>query len=114
MPIHRGAAAIECRRPSACSRVLGRVTDYHCADLSMRRSRHAFDGNASIDDRGVMHGIIVDDRGPIVNVSNFGAGQTAMAQIAVSEVVQSDERKMVRAQAEIEVHPDADTIEAPA
>jgi hypothetical protein len=112
--IHHRAGAIECRLPSACPRVPGCVTHRYRADLSVSGSSNAFDGNASIDDSIVVHGVVVDDRGPVVNVSDFGVGQTTMAQIAVIEVVQSDKRKVVRAQAEIEVHPDADTIETPA
>lgn len=112
--IHCCATAVECLRSSASPGIPRRIAHGHGADLSMSGRGHAFDGNASIDNRGVVNGIVVDDGGLVINVPDFGVAQTAMAQIAIIKVAQGDEGKVVRAQSEIEIHAHADAIEAPA
>ena len=49
----------------------------------------------------------------IINSSDFGRRQMPMTKIAMSEIPESDERKMVWSQAEIEIQTDSSAVESP-
>ncbi len=69
----------------------------------------------TVIDHGVIHdGEIVDDCGLFENRSNLVMRQSVMSQVAISEVVHGNESKMVRPKAEIEIHTDANAVEAQA
>jgi len=81
--------------------------------LGVGGSRHVFDRDAMVDDGVVVHRVIVDDGGVIVDSGDLGRWQTMMAQIVAVKVSHGDEAKVVGVETEAIVHPDLDAIEAP-
>ena len=73
-----------------------------------------FDRNAAIDDSGLVDGIIVNNRGFIVNASDLGARQAVRAQVAFTKIMDADESKVIHMKPEIEIHADVQAIEEPA
>src|SRR5437867_3741570 len=67
--------------------------------------------NAVIDDGIVVDRRVVDNRRPVINVADVRHRQSAMTQLAVSEVVQAHECMMLGAQPEIEIEPNIDSVE---
>jgi hypothetical protein len=74
-----------------------RFTDCHRPYLRMRDFGHVFNGNAFIHDGGIVHRIIVDDRGVIINPGHFCGRQAVMAVIVFAKIAHADEGKMIRA-----------------
>ena len=72
------------------------------------------DGDTTVDDRGFVDGVIVDDRRIIVNASDLGRGQTASAEVAFAEIMDANKSEVIGAQTEIEVDADVQAIETPA
>jgi hypothetical protein len=62
----------------------------------------------------VVHLIVVDDGGLVVNRRNPLRRQAAMAEVVIAEVAKRDEREGVEAEAKAKARPHADTVEPPA
>ena len=80
----------------------GQITDGCLSDFGMSGSGHTFDGNAVIDNGGVVHRVVVDNGGLLVNIFDLGFWQTMTSHIAVAKLTQSNEYEVVEAQAKIE------------
>ena len=114
-PIHHQLTFLRWTPIQGPCRVIRCVAEMNRADRGMSGSGDAVDLNALIDDRFVIiDDVVVDDGGVVVNLGDLRAWQAAMGKIVVVEIVQRDERIMVRVQTEIEIHSNADTIKAPA
>jgi allantoicase len=62
----------------------------------------------------IMHLIVVDDGGLIIDGLDTGRRQAVMADVVIAEVTKRDESEGVEAEAKAETRPHADTIEPPA
>ena len=75
---------------------------------------HALDGNTAMHDVVVMHLIVVDDGGLVVNGGDPRRGQAMTAEVATAEVAKADEGKGPDAQAKVEARSHTNAIVAPA
>lgn len=112
-PINYRRAPINRLRSRYLSATCRRIPDRHLMNLSVRSRRDALDLNALVDDRVVVHDVIIDDRGVVIDLRDLGRSQPAMADVVVVEVSERHEREMFGAQTKIEIDPDVDTIKAP-
>jgi len=103
--------------PSDCARAGRRGTGRHIAEgktvhLGVSRGRNPVHSNALIDDRVVVHDVIVDDRSVIVDSVYFRLRQAVVGEIMIVKIVQRDESKMFRTKTEIKVESDVQPVEA--
>jgi len=95
------------RRSAATWHLLTRanIAERHLSLRRMRRFGHPADINSLIDDYVVLHGVVVDDRRPVVNFCHLGWREPPMPQVMVMKIPQRNKGKQIHAEAEIESAP---------
>src|SRR5260370_42412302 len=92
MPVNRRSAATWHLLTSA------NIAERNLSLRRMRRFGHPADINSLIDDYVVLHGVVVDDRRPVVNFCHLGWRETAVPQVMVMEIPQRTKGKQIHAQ----------------
>src|ERR1035441_641062 len=77
-------------------------------------SAHALNRNATMHDGIIMHLIVVDDGGLVVNRRDSLRRKAAMAKVVIAKVAKGDESEGVGAEAETKTRPHPDAIDPPA
>jgi hypothetical protein len=96
------------------ARTVGHVTDRGAMDRRAGNRGHSFDWDAAVNNRGIIHRIVINDRRVVVDASHLGWRQPAVVEVALIEIMEANKGKVIRTKAEIEVQSYVDAIKAPA
>jgi len=91
----------------------GRRLDGSAGNGNCRGRGDALQGRAVIDDSLVPDGVIVDDGSMRKDAANVILRQAMTPQVAIGEIMQSDEREVLGAQTEVKASTDSPAIESP-
>src|SRR5213082_693110 len=92
----------------------GEILHFGFTDFCMGRCGYFLDSDAAINNRIVVHCVVVDDGGLIVNLRYLRAWEFALPKIVVREIMHRNKSKMVWAQSEVEADLHAHSIVTPA
>ncbi len=80
-------------------------------DLPVRGRGDSLNPDTPVHEPVIVHNVVVDHRRVVINLRHLPRRQTMMRIIVIVEVMQRNERKVFRPQAEIEVEPDVHPVE---
>ena len=90
------------------------VSNVNLFDGCMSRRRNPVDVDAFVHDRVVVHHIIIDDSGVVIDLRHLRWWQAVTSIIMLVEISHGDKREMVGVQPKVEAHANMHSVKPPA